>query len=87
MGQICDGPMSKNLPDGMFYLCAKFHALIIKPTIRSKCFTYLLHYLHHAQFRVCQNAQISDIRVDIRMAFAEIQRFRIADSDEITLNI
>ena len=43
MGQICDGPMSKNLPDGMFYLCAKFHALIIKPTIRSKYFTYLLH--------------------------------------------
>ena len=48
-----------------------------------------LNALHHAQFRVCQNAQISDIRVDIglRMALAEIQRFRIAGSDVITLNI
>ena len=54
MGQICDGPMSKNLPDGMFYLCAKFHALIIKPTMRSKYFTYLLHYNEYTH---CHNHQ------------------------------
>ena len=46
-----------------------------------------LQFEHHAQFRVCQKAQISDIRVDIRMALGEIQRFRIADSDANTLNI
>ena len=43
-GQICDGTIAKYHQEGVFYQCAKFHAFIIKSTIRSKYVTYLLHY-------------------------------------------
>ena len=33
IGQICDGPVTKKYPEGMFLLYTKPHAFIIKWTI------------------------------------------------------
>ena len=42
--EMCDGPIAKNLSWGLLYMCAKFHAFIVKGTIPSKICPYLLYY-------------------------------------------
>lgn len=47
LNEMCDGPIAKNHTWDNLQLCVKSHAFIVKCTIPSKYYTYLLDYLHN----------------------------------------